>query len=70
MMGGAVGLAILASIAGARTDRLREAGGGEAATLNGGYHLAFLVGAAFIVAAAAVAAAFLRPAPGPRAAHG
>jgi hypothetical protein len=60
MMGGALGLAILASLAASRTDSLRSSGDGALASLNGGYHLAFLVGAAFAVAAAAVGAAFLR----------
>ena len=59
MMGGAVGLAILASIADARTDTLASAGDAFAA-LNGGYHLAFVVGAAFIVASAVVGAVLLR----------
>src|SRR5207248_8435085 len=44
MMGGALGLAVLASIAAARTDSLRPDHGPLAALL-GGYHVAFLVGA-------------------------
>jgi EmrB/QacA subfamily drug resistance transporter len=63
MMGGALGLAVLASIATSRTDSLRGSGHGALASLNGGYHLAFLVGAIFVVASAAVAAALLRAAP-------
>src|SRR2546421_845631 len=59
MMGGALGLAVLASIAAARTDSLRPDDGPLAALL-GGYHLAFLVGAVFAAAAAAVGAALLR----------
>jgi MFS family permease len=59
MMGGALGLAILASLAASRTNSLRASGDGALAALNGGYHVAFLVGAAFAVAAAAVGAAFL-----------
>jgi EmrB/QacA subfamily drug resistance transporter len=59
MMGGAVGLAILASLAAARSDSLLASGDDSLTALNGGYHVAFLVGAAFVVAAAAVAA-FLR----------
>ena len=68
MMGGAVGLAILASLAASRTDAL-SADEAPLVALNGGYHLAFLVGAAFVVASAAVAGALIRveqPAP----AHG
>jgi Na+(H+)/acetate symporter ActP len=60
MMGGALGLAILASLAASRTDSLRASGDGALAALNGGYHVAFLVGAAFSVAAAAVGGLFLR----------
>jgi EmrB/QacA subfamily drug resistance transporter len=59
MMGGALGLAILASLAASRTDSLRASGDGALAALNGGYHVAFLVGAAFAVAAAAIGAVFL-----------
>jgi MFS family permease len=52
MMGGALGLAILASLAASRTDTLRASGNGALAALNGGYHLAFVVGAAFAATAA------------------
>ena len=65
MMGGAVGLAVLASLAASRTDTLLASGDAEAAALNGGYHVAFLVGAIFVVLAAAVAGALLRPAARP-----
>jgi MFS family permease len=58
MMGGALGLAALASLAASRTDTL--GGGGHLAALNGGYHAAFLVGALFAVAAAGLAAVLLR----------
>jgi EmrB/QacA subfamily drug resistance transporter len=60
MMGGALGLAVLASLAAARTDTLLAAGDGQAAALTGGYHLAFLVGALFAVAAATVGGLLLR----------
>ncbi len=60
MMGGALGLAVLASLAAARTDSLLTAGGGELAALAGGYQLAFLVGALFAVAAAGIGAMLLR----------
>jgi EmrB/QacA subfamily drug resistance transporter len=65
MMGGAVGLAVLASVAASRTETLEASGDGPLVALNGGYQLAFVVGAAFTVAAAAVAAALLRPAAAP-----
>jgi EmrB/QacA subfamily drug resistance transporter len=69
MMGGAVGLAVLVSIASSRTDSLRAEGEGALEALTGGYHLAFLVGALFAAAAAVIGAAFLRAAH-PAAAHG
>jgi EmrB/QacA subfamily drug resistance transporter len=52
MMGGALGLAVLASLADARTDALRTAGTDAVAALNGGYQLAFLMGAVFAGVAA------------------
>ena len=63
MMGGALGLAVLASLAAARTDTLVASGDGELQALTGGYHVAFLVGAIFAAGAAAIGAALLRPAP-------
>src|SRR5437870_1681500 len=60
MMGGALGLAILASLAASRTDSLRASGDGPLAALNGGYHAAFLVGALSAAVAAAVGAVLLR----------
>jgi EmrB/QacA subfamily drug resistance transporter len=60
MMGGALGLAVLASIASSRTENLRAAGESTAAALNGGYHVAFVVGAIFAAAAAVVGATLLR----------
>jgi EmrB/QacA subfamily drug resistance transporter len=68
MMGGALGLAILASAAASRTDSLRSSGHGPLDALTGGYHLAFLIGAAFAVLAGAVAAAFIH-AEAPAGAH-
>ncbi|MEZ0308864.1 MAG: DHA2 family efflux MFS transporter permease subunit [Ramlibacter sp.] len=55
MMGGALGLAVLASGAAARTEMLQAAGATGAAALNGGYQLAFAAGAACAFAAAAIA---------------
>ncbi len=60
MMGGALGLAVLASIAASRSDSLTASGDGKLAALVGGYHLAFLVGAIFAASATAVGAAFFR----------
>jgi EmrB/QacA subfamily drug resistance transporter len=67
MMGGALGLAVLASLAAWRTGNL--GGPGNVSALNGGYHLAFLVGAAFAVVATVVASTLLRTRPMPGAAH-
>jgi len=60
MMGGALGLAILASLAASRTDHLRASGDAPRAALAGGYQAAFVVGAAFAAAAAALGAVFFR----------
>jgi predicted MFS family arabinose efflux permease len=59
MMGGALGLAVLASLAASRTSSLVDSGEGTLAALDGGYQLAFLVGAVFAVTAAGLAAALL-----------
>jgi len=68
MMGGAVGLAVLASVAASRTSTLLEAGHSEVAALTGGYHVAFLLGAIFAAAAAVLGATLLREkAPEPQA---
>jgi predicted MFS family arabinose efflux permease len=48
MMGGAVGLAVLASLAASRTGSLGSAT--DLRALNGGYHVAFIVGGIFLVA--------------------
>ena len=62
MMGGALGLAVLASIAASRTHTLRLGGASELSALTGGYHVAFLVGAAFAAAAAVIGGTRLRAA--------
>ena len=59
MMGGALGLAVLASLAAGRTSRLQALGSEPLAALNGGYHVAFFVGACFAALAAVTAAVFL-----------
>jgi len=61
MMGGALGLAVLASLAAARTDALLSAGHVPTVALNGGYHVAFALGAAFAFAAAAIGWIGIRP---------
>jgi EmrB/QacA subfamily drug resistance transporter len=60
MMGGALGLAVLASVAASRTDSLRDSGDGALEALTGGYHTAFLIGALFALTAAAIGGALLR----------
>src|SRR5581483_5853068 len=60
MMGGAVGLAALASLAASRTDSLSSSGHGKLDALVGGYHAAFIAGALFAVAAATIGATLLR----------
>jgi len=60
MMGGALGLAILASVAASRTSRLEADGESHLAALTGGYHVAFLIGAIFAVLAAVMGGTLLR----------
>jgi EmrB/QacA subfamily drug resistance transporter len=59
-VGGALGLAILVSLAAGRTDQLRADGAGGAAALVGGFHLAWGVAAGFVLAALAVVVIALR----------
>jgi MFS family permease len=60
LIGGALGLAILASLAAARTDHLLASGVTPAAALTAGYRVAFLSGAAFAAAAALLGSILLR----------
>jgi MFS family permease len=60
MMGGALGLAVLASLAAHRTGGLVADGADQVAALNEGYQVAFLAGAVAAVAAGLIGAAFLR----------
>jgi len=64
MMGGALGLAVLASLAASRSHALIAAGAVTADALTAGYHAAFLAGGAFALIASTLAFALLRPAPG------
>ncbi|MDP8973525.1 MAG: hypothetical protein M3N45_10240 [Actinomycetota bacterium] len=59
-LGGALGLAVLASIAASRTEGLTGAGCEPVVALNGGYHAAFLLSAIFVALAAVLAASLLR----------
>jgi EmrB/QacA subfamily drug resistance transporter len=59
-MGGALGLAALASLAASRTEGRLEAGSEPVAALNAGFHAAFLLGAILLVLAGVLAATLLR----------
>ena len=60
MMGGALGLAILVSLAAGRTAEVGQTGDLRAA-LNAGYQLAFVIGAVCALLAAGLSAALIRP---------
>ncbi len=62
-VGGAIGLAVLATLATQRTDSLLADGVASASALNSGYHLAFLIGAVLIGLAVVAAVVILRPEP-------
>jgi EmrB/QacA subfamily drug resistance transporter len=64
-VGGAIGLAVLATLAAERTDALRDAGTSFNAALNSGFHLAYLVGAGLVGVALAIAVFVLRSEPMP-----
>jgi hypothetical protein len=59
-VGGALGLAILATLAGARSTNLVRDGLGAALALAGGYHLAWLVSAATVIVTLAITMSVLR----------
>ena len=60
MMGGALGLAILASLSASRTETLLAAGEDQAAALTGGYQWAFVTGAVFAIAGAVLGGLLIR----------
>jgi EmrB/QacA subfamily drug resistance transporter len=60
MMGGALGLAVLASLAAARSEGLVAGGTALPVALSAGYHIAFIVGAVFAAIAAVLSASLLR----------
>jgi EmrB/QacA subfamily drug resistance transporter len=69
-VGGAIGLAVLATLATERTDGLLAEGHSTAAALNSGFHLAYLVGAVLVGIAIVIAMrAFRSEAPTPETAH-
>jgi EmrB/QacA subfamily drug resistance transporter len=64
-MGGALGLAVLATIAAVRYAALSGENVEQAVAMAGGYHLAWLVSAALVLISIGVAIATLRPRPQP-----
>jgi EmrB/QacA subfamily drug resistance transporter len=60
-VGGALGLAVLATLSGSRTEELAKTGDSVASALTSGYHLAFLVGAILVAVATVVAVVVLEP---------
>jgi EmrB/QacA subfamily drug resistance transporter len=60
-VGGALGLAVLATLSASRSDSLIDSGHTTASALTSGYHLAFLIGAGLVVAAIGVAVTIIQP---------
>jgi len=60
-VGGALGLAVLATLSTTRTSHLRDTGDSLASALNGGYHLAYIVAAALVLVSIVVAVTVLKP---------
>ncbi|HET7053953.1 MAG TPA: DHA2 family efflux MFS transporter permease subunit [Solirubrobacterales bacterium] len=64
-VGGAIGLALLATLAAERTGNKLAEGASHAAALNSGFHLAYVVAAGLVAAALAIAVFILRSEPMP-----
>jgi MFS family permease len=60
-VGGAIGLAVLATLSTSRSNSLEDAGHSTASALTSGYHLAFWVAAGLVIAAIGVAAVVIQP---------
>jgi len=60
-VGGAIGLAVLATFASERTAGLLADGEPAASALNAGFHVAYLIGAALVLVALVIAVVVLRP---------
>jgi EmrB/QacA subfamily drug resistance transporter len=67
-VGGALGLAVLATLSTTRTDNLLASGESAASALTDGYQLAFIVGAGIVIAAIGVAVGLLERVPAANAA--
>jgi MFS family permease len=69
-VGGAIGLAVLATLASERTHGMLADGASNASALNSGYHLAYLIGAVLVAVAVVAALSVVRsPAAHGEAAH-
>jgi EmrB/QacA subfamily drug resistance transporter len=66
-VGGALGLAVMATLSASKTHQLRLAGRSSAAALTAGYHLAFWVAAALMLASVVIAMTVLEAAASPAA---
>jgi EmrB/QacA subfamily drug resistance transporter len=60
-VGGALGLAVLATLSATRSEKLQAGGDAVASALTSGYHLAFAIGAGLVLAALAVAITVIAP---------
>jgi NADH:ubiquinone oxidoreductase subunit 6 (subunit J) len=60
-VGGALGLAVLATLSATQTSSARADGRAVADSLTSGYHLAFAIGAGLVIAAIVLAAVLLGP---------
>jgi EmrB/QacA subfamily drug resistance transporter len=60
-VGGALGLAVLATLSATRTENLLDGGDSTADALLGGYHLAFIIAAGLVAIAVVVATTVLTP---------
>ena len=60
-VGGALGLAVLATLAATRTTTLQGNGDSQLQALTGGYHLAFAIGTGLMILAIVVAVTVLQP---------
>jgi MFS family permease len=60
-VGGALGLAVLATLSTTRTETLLDEGRSTASALTSGYHLAFVIGAALVIVGVVLAATVLKP---------
>jgi predicted MFS family arabinose efflux permease len=60
-VGGALGLAVLATLSATRSETLIASGHSTAAALTGGYHLAFVIGAVLVAAAVVIGLTVVAP---------